>query len=625
MIVRSEARVIRRALESARPHIDYWVICDTGSTDDTPEIIKDALQGVPGELHHTSWANFGHNRTEAIKLAKGKCDYILIMDADMVLNVKAPFKTKLVEDYYEIRYEGSLDYSQHMLVSDRYDWRYIGITHEYIYADDAKRWDFLPEVSLKHFGDGSCRSDKFERDIRLLAEGLKKEPGNVRYMFYLAQSYKDLGRWEEALHWYEKRATASGWEEERWYAMYQVAEMKSMLDHPWPEVQSAYLKAFDARTLRLEPIHALVKHYRRKEQFYQAYLFSSVALQGLTYPVTEKLFIDKPIYDYLLLFEFAIAALNCGRISESIEAANMLLRTEALPQGIYDSTVQARKLAYEMLWGNGNITNEQKNHIVIVTPFHNAGAFLDKCVRSLLQQDYQNFEVIFIDDASTDANRDFVPPDKLNARLIRNTKRKGAAFNLHHAITEYCSAEDIVVCLDGDDELACANALSTINRKYALHDCWVLYSRYHDNEGAGGISAPFASPKDFATVRSRWRCSHIKTFRAGLFHSIAEQDPEYQCLKDGEGNWLTSAVDAAIMFPLLEMAGFYRVYFHNEVLYIYNFNNPLSHHFNNLEEQIRNFEWVSAMRPFAKIAQYNPAHSLVMCGDALEPHAPLAY
>lgn len=32
-------------------------------------------------------------------------------------------------------------------------------------------------------GDGGCKSDKFERDARLLAQGLNEEPNNVRYMF----------------------------------------------------------------------------------------------------------------------------------------------------------------------------------------------------------------------------------------------------------------------------------------------------------------------------------------------------------------------------------------------------------------------------------------------------------
>ena len=100
MIVKNEESVIERAIRSVRSIIDYWVICDTGSTDETPATILRLLAGIPGELHNKEWVNFGHNRTEAIRLAKDKADYILIMDADMIANVHAPFKQKLVADYY---------------------------------------------------------------------------------------------------------------------------------------------------------------------------------------------------------------------------------------------------------------------------------------------------------------------------------------------------------------------------------------------------------------------------------------------------------------------------------------------------------------------------------------------
>ena len=72
MIVRNESHVIRRALESVRGIIDYWVICDTGSSDSTPIEILAALAGIPGELHGAAWVNFGHNRTDVLRLARGK-------------------------------------------------------------------------------------------------------------------------------------------------------------------------------------------------------------------------------------------------------------------------------------------------------------------------------------------------------------------------------------------------------------------------------------------------------------------------------------------------------------------------------------------------------------------------
>src|SRR5262245_23912269 len=88
MMVCDESRVVGRSLRSVRAIIDYWVICDNGSADSTIVEILNTLSGIPGQLHRTAWVNFGHNRTRAIQLAKGKADYILIMDADMIANVR---------------------------------------------------------------------------------------------------------------------------------------------------------------------------------------------------------------------------------------------------------------------------------------------------------------------------------------------------------------------------------------------------------------------------------------------------------------------------------------------------------------------------------------------------------
>src|SRR5215510_11814980 len=95
MIVRNEAHVIARALRSVRGIIDYWIVCDTGSTDATIPLVFEALCGIPGELHAHEWVDFGHNRSLAIALARDKADYSLIIDADMIVNVHGDFKSKL--------------------------------------------------------------------------------------------------------------------------------------------------------------------------------------------------------------------------------------------------------------------------------------------------------------------------------------------------------------------------------------------------------------------------------------------------------------------------------------------------------------------------------------------------
>ena len=84
MIVRDESHVITECLDSVSSFIDYWIICDTGSEDDTARIIENYFQekGIPGELHHHEWRDFGSNRTRALDLVRGKAEYAWVIDAD---------------------------------------------------------------------------------------------------------------------------------------------------------------------------------------------------------------------------------------------------------------------------------------------------------------------------------------------------------------------------------------------------------------------------------------------------------------------------------------------------------------------------------------------------------------
>ena len=121
MIVKNEAHVIRRCLDSVRPHIDHWVVVDTGSTDGTQAIVREHMRDMPGELHERPWRDFGWNRSEALTLARGRSDYVLVMDADHVLHVPADFSFDALDaDGYLVahRYAG-VDYGLPILLADR--------------------------------------------------------------------------------------------------------------------------------------------------------------------------------------------------------------------------------------------------------------------------------------------------------------------------------------------------------------------------------------------------------------------------------------------------------------------------------------------------------------------------
>ena len=97
MIVKNEAPVIRRCLNSVLPIIDRWVIVDTGSGDGTQEVIREHLRNVPGALFERPWRDFASNRSEALELARPNGDYTLIIDADDELKIPENFGMPYLE------------------------------------------------------------------------------------------------------------------------------------------------------------------------------------------------------------------------------------------------------------------------------------------------------------------------------------------------------------------------------------------------------------------------------------------------------------------------------------------------------------------------------------------------
>ncbi|KAG0094192.1 hypothetical protein BGZ92_004193, partial [Podila epicladia] len=185
MIVKDEAAVIARCLASVKPWIDHWVIVDTGSTDGTQAIIRDYLADIPGQLFERPWRNFGANRTEALELARGKSEYILIIDADDILRVPAGWQwPPLKGDAYHLRgCLGQIEYVQTHLVADRLRWYWVGVLHEYITTDAPHRIEALHDIWLdrRHEGARSRDAEAYRKDAALLESALIDEPENSRY------------------------------------------------------------------------------------------------------------------------------------------------------------------------------------------------------------------------------------------------------------------------------------------------------------------------------------------------------------------------------------------------------------------------------------------------------------
>lgn len=333
MIVRNEAHVIRRCLDSVRPVIDRWVIVDTGSSDGTQDLIRAHFRDIPGELHERPWRDFGTNRTEALALARGQADYVLIMDADHELHAPDPglFRSLTADGYFIAHRYAGVEYGIATLLADRLPWRYEGVLHEYATADAPHLIVPLPGpwVVVYHEGARSRDPQTYARDAAVLEAALAREPGNTRYAFYLAQSLKDAGRLEQARDAYARRAALAGFDEEIWFSLFQRAILAERLGFAPAAVEREYLDAFRARPSRAEPLVELARYLRLQRQWPFAYLHALAASRIPKPP--DMLFIDEAAYRWRALDEVASTASYAGADAEGLRAAERLVAEAAFP------------------------------------------------------------------------------------------------------------------------------------------------------------------------------------------------------------------------------------------------------------------------------------------------------
>ncbi len=341
MIVKDEAPVIGRCLESLKTFVDHWVVVDTGSTDGTQDLVRQHLGTLPGSLHERPWRHFEHNRNEALALAHsaiGATDCVFFIDADETLVLPPHWqRPALTADAYHLscHYAG-LVYARTALVAARLAWRWQGVVHEALHCDSPFRVETLagPYVQVAHDGARSRDPQTYFKDAALLEEALRTDPANTRNVFYLAQSLRDAGELARSREVYRQRAGMGGWEEEAWHALYQVAVITERLGDAPAEVAFAYQQAFARRPTRAEPLVQLARWHRLRGEHALALLFARQAASMPRPP--DILFVEDAAYRWQALDEVSVSAWYVGALAEGRQAAQRLLAVMDLPPEVRD-------------------------------------------------------------------------------------------------------------------------------------------------------------------------------------------------------------------------------------------------------------------------------------------------
>lgn len=320
MMIKNESKNLIKSLESVKNIIDSCIMFDTGSEDDTIDILRDwcKTNNKPLHLKEGVFKNFAASRNELLNYADTvDSEYLILLDGNDELKEPEKFLSFLKKQ--DKKCEGFMLQQCWLTsgVTDKYwnvrclknkgGWRYFGRVHEWISKTNLETGEKIkagvekaPEECLlfqDRNADMAKSIPRFQRDKVLLLEDHKEDPEEPRTVFYLAQTLGSTGDKQDAYYYYKLRTTLKGFYEEIFHSYLRLGYISGTLKHPWEEQLKWYLKAFDYLP-RVEPLVAIAEHYIKEHKYQSAFMYLLQAV-NLKYPDQAILFVNNDCYNYL--------------------------------------------------------------------------------------------------------------------------------------------------------------------------------------------------------------------------------------------------------------------------------------------------------------------------------------
>jgi hypothetical protein len=330
MIVKNESHIIEETLKKLcnKINFDYWVISDTGSSDNTPQIIQNFFdkENIKGELYFDKWKDFGHNRTLALNYAFNKTDYLFIFDADdeIIGDLKIP---ELSADGYQFKFgHNELSYDRILLINNRKKWIFQGVLHEIIkFVGEKCDIEMIHgnyNVISGRKGNRNKNPNKYYDDAIILEKAYidaitENDKIAGRYAFYCANSYFDAKIYEKAIEWYKRYLKIGDWNQEKYVACRNIFISYFSLK----QMESGFFYLFECCKYdkeRTEWILPLISYYVEEKEFdIVSNLYNIIKdfyeNKYLNFDFSKKLFYDNSCGDLLLPFHmihFALSSKN---------------------------------------------------------------------------------------------------------------------------------------------------------------------------------------------------------------------------------------------------------------------------------------------------------------------------
>lgn len=316
IMVKNAGPLFEKVLTENLPFIDRWTILDTGSTDETIDIIKKVLVGKKkGNLYQEPFINFRDSRNRCLNLAGKTCKYTIMLDDTYALrgNVRSFLNLvrgdQFADSYSLLILSDDSEYYSNRVLKTKNELRYIYTIHEVIQKEDNVTVVIPKEEAWIH----DHRADYMEKrtmnrkqyDLQLLYEMHEAEPENPRHLYYLAQTYNCIDDYENAAIWFEKRATSKldGHIQEAVDSYFELARIYNFkMNKPWPLCEETYKKAYELDPTRPDPLYFIGIHYFMEGNKSIAFDYFKKAF-ALGYPIHAQ-FSLKPTLSYHFLPKF---------------------------------------------------------------------------------------------------------------------------------------------------------------------------------------------------------------------------------------------------------------------------------------------------------------------------------
>lgn len=361
IMVKDESKTIAKSIDSCLPHVHSIWIFDTGSTDDTLDIVRRYPNAHVNEGN--TFIDFSASRNamlDWVEESGPEVTHILLLDSNDELRGGEQLETiiRAVESNpqavdisnrgYMLRQKwffggGTETYFNVRLIGARCKWRYHMKVHEYIacptgVSQTAVKVDSALEIYQDRTKDCESSGVRFARDYKILRQELEERPTCSRTMFYLAQTCNCLGLVEEAYRYYRMRTHYGGFQEELLHSYMQCGDLSLRLGLEISTARSWWLRAV-GHMMRVEPLIRLASSYigEKPANYLMAYTFSNLAV-SIDFPHHATLFVARHAYDYVRWHIHGIVCYYIGKYEEGMRAC--LNAIKAQPEDLDKSNLR---------------------------------------------------------------------------------------------------------------------------------------------------------------------------------------------------------------------------------------------------------------------------------------------